>query len=93
MSETAVDPASQSAEPNREYLCDPYGEIEAQLGAIQENASRINGDIRPQISIKIRPNGTFWMGCQCGLKYIAGSAATLKEASKELNKLIRENSK
>lgn len=55
-------------------------EVEAQIDALQEIAAELNGNIRPEITIRMRPNLSWWMGCQCGTKFISASGPCFFDA-------------
>lgn len=65
------------------------GEVEAQLDALQEIAATLNGDIRPEITVRLRPVGTAWVGCQCGTKFVSASGETLGKAIHSFREALR----
>lgn len=67
-----------------------FGEVYAQVSACQEIAAKLNGGIPPEITIRIRPLGTSWIGCQCGIVFVSASAGTLNEATREFHRLLLE---
>lgn len=69
-----------SSAPVETYNETIFGEVEAQIDALQEIAAELNGKIRPEITIRMRPNLSWWLGCQCGTKFVSGSGASFCEA-------------
>lgn len=82
--------SADTTETKDSYIC---GEVEAQLDALQEIAATSNGDVRPEITVRLRPVGTMWMGCQCGTTFVSASGKNLCEAMQNFRDALRANRK
>ncbi len=69
-----------AAEPGHVTFEEMLREVHVQLEALQDHGADLNGKIPPEITVRIRPNRTAWIGCQCGTTFYHASGKCLDEA-------------